>query len=218
MSRLRSGNVPSRCPSMNRGAVSNGRATSTAGLNRSVWPTASVAPRARARATSASASSSVRASGFSINTAVPASRNGLATAACDAVGVAMTTASTTPTSEVASSITRRAVGVGDLARTLEIGVDHSCQIDARHAGEDPGVVPPEVSDANDCDSHRVPAGRHPLTSRPTMAMPAALAASITACPSTNSALPASTDSAVAPMSRSTSMVRTPTTGTSKRMS
>lgn len=51
-----------------------------------------------------------------------------------------------------------------------------------------------------------------------MAMPAALAASITAWPSTSSVLPASTESAVAPMSRYTAIVSTPITGTSKRMS
>ena len=49
MSRLRSGNVPRRWTSMNRGSVSSGRAAATAGLKRSVWPTASDAAGPRRR-------------------------------------------------------------------------------------------------------------------------------------------------------------------------
>ena len=110
--------------------------------------------------------------------------------------------------------------VGDLARPLEVGVDHADQIDVRQPGQDPRVMPPKVPDADDRRPAVAPGAldRARPPRRPTMAMPAASAASITAWPSTSSALPASTDSAVAPTSRNTSMVRTPMTGTSKRMS
>ena len=83
---------------------------------------------------------------------MPASRNGAATAACDAVGVATTTASTTPTSEAGVLDHGRAVRVGDLARALEVRVGHADQIHARHAGENPRVMPSEVPDADDCDA------------------------------------------------------------------
>ena len=53
---------------MNRGSVSSGSAAATAGLKRSVCPTASVAPDAAAAAISASASASERAIGFSTST------------------------------------------------------------------------------------------------------------------------------------------------------
>ena len=52
---------------------------STAGLKRSVWPTARRTPRAAAAAIRRSASATVRAIGFSTSTCTPRSRNGSAT-------------------------------------------------------------------------------------------------------------------------------------------
>src|SRR5262245_34601231 len=54
--------------------------------------------------------------------------------------------------------------------------------------------------------------------RPTIAIPAALAAWTIASPSIISVLPASTEINVAPTAAIASMVETPTTGTSKRIS
>jgi len=96
MSRLRSGKALSRCTSMNRGEVTRRIATSTAGLCRSVWPTARVAFPARPAAIMPSASLTDRDSGFSTSTGMPRSRNGTATSLWSSVGTATTTASTSP--------------------------------------------------------------------------------------------------------------------------
>ena len=78
---------------MNRGSVSSGRAAATAGLKRSVWPTAS-ARAAAAAAIIASASASERAIGLLDQHVHAALRNGRATARCSSVGTAIVTAST----------------------------------------------------------------------------------------------------------------------------
>ena len=87
---------------MNRGRDTSGSAAVTAGLKRSVWPVATMAPRATAAESSRSASATDAASGFSTRTAAPDSTNGSATATCDTVGVAIETPSTRPTSSEAS--------------------------------------------------------------------------------------------------------------------
>ena len=79
---------------MKRGVEISGRAAATAGLCRSVCPTASVAPDADAMPINRSASSSDAAMGFSTRTATPASRSGAATRAWSRVGTATTTPST----------------------------------------------------------------------------------------------------------------------------
>ena len=80
------------------GRRDDGSAAATAGLKRSVWPTASTAPNRSARASIASASASVAAIGFSTRTCTPRSRNAPATSRCASVGTATTTASTRPKS------------------------------------------------------------------------------------------------------------------------
>ena len=81
MSRLRSGEVPSRWTSMNRGSLMCGLAAATAGLNRSLWPTASTTPARLAAAISVSASVTVCVTGFSTSVCTPDSINGRAIAA-----------------------------------------------------------------------------------------------------------------------------------------
>ena len=81
---------------MKRGSWSSRDAAATAGLNRSVWPTASTVPRDAASAIIRSASSTDRASGFSTSTGMPRSRNADATSRCASVGTAIDTASTWP--------------------------------------------------------------------------------------------------------------------------
>ncbi len=190
---------------MNRGADSNGRAASTAGLNRSVWPTASVAPRARASATRASASASDRASGFSMSTAVPASRNGDRHRRVRRRRRRHDDGIHDAGQRGRIGDHRRAVRVGNLPRALLVGIDDAHQVDAWHRGQDPRVMTAQMADADDRYSHVRALIARPRV--PTMAIPAASAASITAWPSTSSVLPASIDSAVAPMSRITSTVR-----------
>ena len=87
---------------MKRGRERNARAASTAGLNRSVCPTASITPRAAARAIRSSACASVVVIGFSTSTWMPASSSIAARAWCASVGEAMVTASTMPISAEAS--------------------------------------------------------------------------------------------------------------------
>jgi hypothetical protein len=65
---------------MNRGSLTYGLAAATAGLKRSLWPTASTAPDFRAAAISSSASASVWATGFSISVCTPDSISGSAIA------------------------------------------------------------------------------------------------------------------------------------------
>src|SRR5678816_3552712 len=79
---------------MKRGLTPISRATESAGLKRSTWPTWSTRPRSRARAAMARASSSVAAMGFSTSTWIPRSRSGQTTAWCAEVGTATETAST----------------------------------------------------------------------------------------------------------------------------
>ena len=103
-----------------------------------------------------------------------------------------------------------------------VRVHHTGQHDARHRSQNPRVVTPEVAHADNRRSQD-PISHSGLpcfasTARPTIAMPAPSAPRMTASPSTSSVRPASIESAVAPASRIASMVATPTTGTSNRMS
>ena len=79
ISMLRSGKPLSLCTSMNRGVCRFGSAIANAGLNRSVCPTASIAPEAEASATISLASARLAVMGFSTSTWIPRSRNGRAT-------------------------------------------------------------------------------------------------------------------------------------------
>ena len=90
----RSLNTDSRCASMNSGWVSSGCMASTAGLNRSRWPTWRMRPRSRARAMRSSASARVVVMGFSTSTSRLASRQVRATSWCSTVGTTTLTAST----------------------------------------------------------------------------------------------------------------------------
>ena len=99
----------------------------------------------------------------------------------------------------------------DLLSPLGACIDNADQIDTRHRRQQPRMVLPEMSDADDGDPE---VAAH----RPTIAIPASLAAVNTASPSSTSAFPASTDSAVAPADRIAVIVATPITGTSNRMS
>ena len=98
MSAERKVNGLMRCVSMNRGVTSMRSIARTTGLNRSVWPTCTRTLCLRARSTICRASSTSGASGFSISTAMPASRSGRATARWATVGTATVTASTLPSS------------------------------------------------------------------------------------------------------------------------
>jgi hypothetical protein len=98
----------------------------------------------------------------------------------------------------------------NLFRAAAIGVDHGHELSPGERGEDPGMVSPEVTDADDRDAK--------AHGRPTIAMPASFAALIIASPSSIRVFAASTDKAVAPAARIASIVATPTTGTSNRMS
>src|SRR5262249_18915121 len=126
---------------------------------------------------------------------------------------------------------RRAVRRGDLSRARLIDVDDRHELDARQGRQNARMVLAEVPDANDRDAHcRYPDHEttktrrrpgsffHRCDPRPTMQMPASSAALMIASPSIISVLPASTDSTVAPAAFIASIVATPTTGTSNRMS
>jgi len=91
---------------MNRGSARSGRAAATAGLKRSVWPTAKTASAFAAAAIMTSASTRLRAIGFSTRTAAPAFRNGSAISQWRSVGTAMVTASTCPARSRASYAAR----------------------------------------------------------------------------------------------------------------
>ena len=106
----------------------------------------------------------------------------------------------------------RPIGRRDLARARLVRVDDGDELDAGKGRENPGVMTPEMADADNGDAKR----RHAV--RPTIAMPAASAARTMASPSIISVFPASTDNAVAPAAFIASIVDTPTTGTSNRMS
>ena len=139
---------------MNRGSVRSGRAAATAGLNRSVWPTASVAPVFAAASIMASASARLRAIGFSTSTGTPAVRNGSATSRCSSVGTAIVTASTWPRSVAIVDERTRAGRGRDLLRARTILVDDADEVDARQRRQDPRVMPAEMADADDGDSQR----------------------------------------------------------------
>ena len=138
---------------MNRGAVSSGRAASTAGLNRSVWPTASVAaPRARSATRASASSATAPAASRSAPPCPPretASRRPRATPSASRPR----RRPPRPPSEPRLVDHVRAVRVGDLARALQVGVDDArpdrrpaCPTRIRRDAR------PEVADADDCDS------------------------------------------------------------------
>ena len=134
---------------MNRGSASSGRAASTAGLNRSVCPTARTAPASLAAAIIASASASDRAIGFSTSTGMPADRNGSATSRCASVGTATMTASTLPINSRASNSGCVWLAAANLSAALAVGVDHCHQLNARQRRQNPRVMPAQVTDADD---------------------------------------------------------------------
>ncbi len=137
---------------MKRGSVSSARAVATAGLKRSVCPTAKATPACRAAAIIASASSSERAIGFSTSTDTPDDRNGSAMSPCSSVGTAMVTASTWPMTSRKSVSARVAVRGGDLLGAGPIDIDDRHELDTRQRRQNPRVVAPEVSDADDRDA------------------------------------------------------------------
>ena len=112
--------------------------------------------------------------------------------------------------EVARVEQRRALTDRAISSARARLVSTTAPVRPRQRREDPRVVPPEVADADDGDAK--------THARPTIAMPASSAALMIASPSIISVLPASTDNAVAPAARIASIVATPMTGTSNRMS
>ena len=187
-----------------------GSAATTAGLKRSVWPTASTAPRRAAAAISASASASVRVSGFSTST-VHAARRGTAArrSACASVGAAIDDGVDRPAAPTTSAKAGRAVRRRrSRRRAAGVGVDDADQRHAGHRREEPRVMLAEVADADDGDAQR----RLALTTAPPRRpRPGAPADDGDAGlvgrrddrrrPSSISVLPASSDSAVAPAAR-----------------
>ncbi len=141
----------------------------------------------------ASASAIERAIGFSTSTAMPRSSSGRATSACEAVGVATTTASTAPARSPGAE-RLRPVNLRDFLRPLRVDVDDADQLDAFELREDARVMPAEMADANHRGPHAACRHRASAFPRPTIAMPAASAASTTAGPSISSVRPASIDS------------------------
>ena len=101
MSAERNVNGLMRWASTNFGTMPNRRMASTAGLNRSVCPTCTLAPVSRARARSSSPAAEVSAMGFSISTGLPAATNGLAASTWALVGTAMMAASARSTASSA---------------------------------------------------------------------------------------------------------------------
>ena len=152
MSRLRSGNVPSRCTSTNLGFATSGSAATTAGLKRSVCPAPSGTPRRSAASMSRSASATEEASGFSTSVATPRSMKGSATATCDSVGTAMLTASTRSITADASVNARPPHLAAISSARMFVYVDDANEIDAVHGRQQPRVMLPEMSDANDGDT------------------------------------------------------------------
>ena len=86
-------NCARRCVSMNMGRSKWGSAARKAGLKRSTWPICTFTPLLRASSTRSSASSIVLASGFSMNTCLPAFIASEADRWCVIVGVTISTAS-----------------------------------------------------------------------------------------------------------------------------
>ena len=204
MSRLRSGKTPSRCTSMNRGEVTSGRTAATAGLYRSVCPTARIAPDALAAAISSSASASDRAIGFSTSTDTAAlekrHRNRVMQLRRHRDGhrvdvaeqLAGTRRAPSCPSTAATSAARSGICVDDRRRATRRRASKGC---AHDAGRDDRRQRRRLAASQPCWSRS--AGR----GRPTMAMPASLADAKTCSPSSTSVRPASTDSAAAPAVR-----------------
>ena len=204
---------------MNRGSEISGKAAATAGLCRSVCPTASVAPDAAAASIIRSASEIDAAIGFSTSTAGFEQRQADAHVVLrrhrhhDPVDGRLDLANV-PDGD--GSDVRR-----DRLCPSRVEIDHRGEIHLRGRRENTGVMPSQVTDADHCRTKR----RHlhdddapAPTTRPTTATPAALAASNTRPPSSTTVFPASTDSTAAPAAPSASIVATPMTGTSNRMS
>ena len=200
---------------MNRGWRSSGRAACTAGLNRSVCPTASVAPPR-----AAAAISEVGLLDRSCERLLDQHRHAALEQRLrhrrvrrrrrrdgDCVHL---------TRQCRKIRQHRGLhGGGNLLRPLAVEIEHADEVHVRQAGQQPGVMSAELPDANHGDAKRRYA--HDRL-RATMAIPAASAAATTAARSNTSVLPASIDRADAPAVRIASIVGTPTTGTSNRMS
>ncbi len=108
----------------------------------------------------------------------------------------------------------RLVDLGSLGgQTGAMGINNAHQLDTWQLRKNPGVMSTQMTDADDADAEA-----HAASVRPMIDIPASSAARMIASPSIISVFPASTDNAVAPARRIASMVATPTTGTSKRMS
>src|SRR5215471_8103673 len=109
----------------------------------------------------------------------------------------------------------------NLPGAREVRVAHADELRAVDRREQPRMMLAQVTDADDANADHAadPPPRDPSVGgiRPTIVIPASFAAAMIASPSIISALPASTDSALAPATRIAVIVATPTTGTSKRM-
>ena len=122
----------------------------------------------------------------------------------------------------------RAVFFRNCLRSPDIDVDYRREFNVRQVGEYSRVIPAMLADTNHGNSKGISQLVTPVRGgalfyvnpacRPTMTMPASSAALMIASPSIISVFPASTDSTVAPAAFIASMVDTPTTGTSNRMS
>ena len=204
---------------MNRGALTSRRATATAGLWRSVWPTASIAPLAARRRE--------HAIGVGERCATSASRPA---PACPCRGTAP------PSRHGARSARRRPP---HRPRRSDRGSRSARAVfddRARSPRPAPAAYRPRALSVTPSIVERMrawwrPRWPTPITARrsasatrpsaigrPTMAIEASLADLNTCSPSRTSVRPASIDSAVAPATRMAWMVARPITGTSKRMS
>ena len=167
MSVLRAVNAASRWISKKRGASTARDSDRTAGLNRSVWPTITIRPCSFAVRLIESASSRLVASGFSTSTSMPSRSNCSATSLWNAVGTATLAAWTRPTSAEASVHRFATVFRGDGPGPLDVAVGHADQPHSGHGRVEPGMVPPQVSHADDPDLQQSVPHAVPLAQRQT---------------------------------------------------
>ncbi len=135
----------------NPACVMSGSAAITAGLNRSLCPTASVAPLPRPPRSSASASSTDEAIGFSTSARCRSA------AAAARRRRAPRSARRRPSrrSRLRAAIVRGSSSVErrrDSVRARRIGIHHGGQLDAVEPRENPRVMPAQMTDANHRDA------------------------------------------------------------------
>ena len=196
-----------------------------------MWPTASVAPEAAAAAIIASASASVRVIGFSTSTAMPRSqkrqrdlvvhlgrhRDGDGVDLAEQLAV-VGRARASPLAAAISAARSGRVSTTAVRRDVR-RLPASMRAWCRPRWPTPMTATRRGLSAMRHAPRRrcaVPAAQPAY--RPTMAMPRLVGGRTTWSPSIISVLPASIESAVAPAALIASIVATPTTGTSKRMS